>query len=135
MGETRHLSVNGVDRCFHGVDSDRSSPNPMAILNPEKAQRMAEFFGLLGDPNRLRLLSILAIGEQSVGDLAEQLAMSQTAVSHQLRILRNLRLVQSRRQGRHRFYQLLDHHVLILYQAVAEHLDEVPHDIATDQTP
>lgn len=95
------------------------------VLPTEKAQRMAEFFGLLADPNRLRILSVLARNELCVGDLAIALGMSESAVSHQLRTLKSLRLVNYRRQGRHIFYQLLDHHVLALYQSVAEHLDEI----------
>jgi DNA-binding transcriptional ArsR family regulator len=51
--------------------------------------------------------------------------MNESAVSHQLRTLRTLRLVSYRKQGRHVFYQLQDQHVLALYEAVAEHLDEV----------
>jgi len=57
------------------------------ILSMEKAQRMAEFFGVLGDPNRWRILSALALREMSVGELAEAVEMSESAVSHQLRVL------------------------------------------------
>ena len=79
---------------------------------------------LLSDPNRWRILSALAIQEISVGDLAAVVAMSESAVSHQLRILRNSRLVKYRKQGRHVFYSLKDHHILNLYRDVSEHLDE-----------
>jgi DNA-binding transcriptional ArsR family regulator len=85
---------------------------------------MAEFFSLLGDANRLRLLSVLANRELCVCDLAAALSMSESAVSHQLRALRAMRLVSYRKQGRQVFYSLLDRHVLELYNAVAEHLDE-----------
>lgn len=95
------------------------------LLNIQKAQRMAEFFSLLGDANRLRILSLLAEKELCVGDLAAVVEMSESAVSHQLRTLKSMRLVSYRKQGRHVFYRLQDHHVLNLYQAVAEHLDEV----------
>ncbi len=93
-------------------------------LDPQKAQRMADFFGLLADPNRLRILSLLANAELCVGDLAIALDMSDSAVSHQLKTLRALRLVSYRKQGRHVFYQLLDRHVYDLYHTVSEHLDE-----------
>lgn len=93
-------------------------------LAPAKAQRMAEFFGLLADPNRLRILSLLATAELCVGDLAIALEMSDSAVSHQLKTLRSLRLVSHQKRGRHVFYQLQDRHVLDLYQTVSEHLDE-----------
>src|SRR5689334_14063499 len=79
-------------------------------LKLEKAQRMAEFFSLLGDANRLRILSILAVKELCVCDLAATLDMSESAVSHQLRTLRAIRLVSYRKQGRNVFYRLQDHH-------------------------
>jgi DNA-binding transcriptional ArsR family regulator len=94
------------------------------ILSVEKAQIMAEFFAMLGDPNRLRILSILSRQELCVHDLAELVGMSESAVSHQLRVLRTLRLVSYRKSKRRVYYQLLDHHVLELYQSVSEHLDE-----------
>jgi DNA-binding transcriptional ArsR family regulator len=94
------------------------------ILNPDKAQRMAEFFSLLGDPNRLRILSALAVQELCVCDLAAAVKMTESAVSHQLRLLRTMRLVDYRKQGRNVFYRLKDSHVLNLYHEVTEHLDE-----------
>mgnify|MGYP001597610862 CR=1 FL=1 len=106
------------------VDSDRALDIQTQVLSTAKAQRMAEFFSLLGDANRLRLLSVLAKQELCVCDLAATLSMSESAVSHQLRALRAMRLVRYRKVGRQVFYRLLDHHVLELYNAVAEHLDE-----------
>jgi DNA-binding transcriptional ArsR family regulator len=95
------------------------------LLDLEKAQRMAEFFSLLGDPNRLRILSVLAEGELCVCDLANTLQMTESAVSHQLRTLKAIRLVSYQKRGRRVYYSLKDHHVLDLYKSVAEHLDEV----------
>jgi DNA-binding transcriptional ArsR family regulator len=86
---------------------------------------MAEFFSLLGDPNRLRILSVLAEGELCVCDLANTLQMTESAVSHQLRTLKAIRLVSYQKRGRRVDYSLKDHHVLDLYKSVAEHLDEV----------
>ena len=94
------------------------------VLAADKAQQMAEFFSLLGDANRLRILSVLAAQQVCVEDLAAILGMSESAVSHQLRSLKAVRLVGYRKQGRHVYYYLDDHHVLELYQAVADHLDE-----------
>ncbi|WP_397326915.1 ArsR/SmtB family transcription factor [Nostoc sp. FACHB-110] len=85
---------------------------------------MAEFFSFLGDANRLRILSVLAQKELCVSNLATSLDMSESAVSHQLRNLRAMRLVSYRKQGRNVFYRLHDNHIFHLYQAVAEHLDE-----------
>lgn len=96
---------------------------PEILLMPE-AQRMAEFFGVLADPNRLRLLSALANQELCVCDLAAGLKMGESAVSHQLRILRAMRLVKYRKEGRNVYYSLADSHVINLYREVAEHLNE-----------
>lgn len=108
----------------HHIGTEQIQQVQQEILSSEKAQRMAEFFALMADANRLRLLSVLAKREWCVGDLAAAIGMNESAVSHQLKTLRALRLVRYRKQGRHVFYQLQDHHVLSLYQAVAEHLDE-----------
>ncbi|NDJ16750.1 ArsR/SmtB family transcription factor [Myxacorys almedinensis] len=108
----------------HPVDLNNVRHLQQKILDTEKAQRMAEFFSLLGDANRLRILSMLAIQELCVCDLALAVGMSESAVSHQLRALRAMRLVEYRKQGRNVFYSLKDHHVFNLYREVAEHLDE-----------
>ncbi|RMF67945.1 MAG: transcriptional regulator [Cyanobacteria bacterium J069] len=108
----------------HPVDLEHVRQAQRGLLNVEKAQRMAEFFALLGDANRLRIVSALAQQELCVCDLAAVVKMSESAVSHQLRALRSLRLVSYRKQGRNVFYYLKDSHVLNLYREVAEHLDE-----------
>jgi DNA-binding transcriptional ArsR family regulator len=108
----------------HPVDLEHVRQVQRGLLNVEKAQRMAEFFALLGDANRLRIVSALAQQELCVCDLAAVVKMSESAVSHQLRSLRSLRLVSYRKQGRNVFYYLKDSHVLNLYREVAEHLDE-----------
>ncbi|MBF2025220.1 MAG: helix-turn-helix transcriptional regulator [Oscillatoriales cyanobacterium C42_A2020_001] len=108
----------------HPVDLSNVRQLHEELLSQEKAQRMAEFFSLLGDPNRLRILSALAVNELCVCDLAAAVKMTESAVSHQLRTLRSMRLVGYRRQGRNVFYYLKDSHVLNLYREVAEHLDE-----------
>ncbi|WP_017304801.1 ArsR/SmtB family transcription factor [Spirulina subsalsa] len=109
----------------HPLATDHLAELGQGVLDPEKAQRMAEFFSFLGDPNRLRILSLLAQEELCVCDLAIALTMSESAVSHQLRTLRAIRLVRYEKRGRKVFYRLADHHILDLYQAVAEHLDEI----------
>jgi ArsR family transcriptional regulator, lead/cadmium/zinc/bismuth-responsive transcriptional repressor len=93
------------------------------MLTVEKAQRLSEFLGFLADPNRLRIVSILAIQEMCVGDLAAILEMNESAVSHQLRTLRAIRLVNFRKQGRHVFYSLQDHQILNFCQAAIDLMD------------
>lgn len=94
------------------------------VLETDRAQQMADFFGALSDPHRLRLLSALMQQELCVCDLAAVVKMGESAVSHQLRVLRSQRLVKYRRQGRNVYYALADDHVVNLYREVAEHLAE-----------
>ena len=72
-------------------------------------------FKALSDPTRIRIISLLAHTELCVGDLCLVLEMSQPAVSHQLRLLRTLRIVSARKQGRQVFYTLVDEHIHDLY--------------------
>lgn len=106
------------------IESNVFQSIPSEIMTTENSQRMAEFFSFLGDANRLRILSFLATKEFCVSDLAASLEMSESAVSHQWRNSRAMRLVSYRKQGRNVFYRLHDNHIFHLYQAVAEHLDE-----------
>jgi len=124
---TSEIPEDGEDFCCdlpHDSSADSTQRLKQSPLSSEKAERMAEFLGFLADPNRLRILSILAKQEMCVGDLAMSVGMNESAVSHQLRTLRTIRLVSSRKQGRHVFYRLQDDHVFNFYQAVVEHLDE-----------
>lgn len=105
----------------HHPGTDDTAPIPLEV---EDSQRMAEFFGVLSDPTRLRLISLLSVSESCVCDLAENLSVSESAISHQLRALRNARLVRYRKSGRQVFYRLHDHHVFELYKTVREHLAE-----------
>ena len=106
------------------VHLDRVSASKSQILPTTKAQQMAEFFAVLADPNRLRLISALASQELCVCDLAALMKMTESAVSHQLRLLKAMRLVSYRREGRNIYYSLADNHVISLYREVAVHLDE-----------
>ena len=119
---------DGEDLCCeapHPAHSDDANSIPTEILTVEKAQRLSEFLGFLADPNRLRILSILAAQEMCVGDLAALLEMNESAVSHQLRVLRAIRLVNFRKQGRHVFYSLQDRQILDFYQSAIDRLDAV----------
>ncbi len=85
-------------------------------------EAMAAIFKALGDPTRLRmLLTLLAEGEQPVNVLAEKVDLSVSAVSHQLRLLRHLRIVQAERQGRSVIYALDDEHICGLLRQALEH--------------
>lgn len=90
------------------------------------ALRVASIFRVLSDPARLRAVAALAEREMCVHELARQLGMSQPAVSHHLRILRDMRLVSYRRAGRHAFYRLDDDHVRRLLHEALTHASHRP---------
>ena len=87
-------------------------------------EAVAETFRVLGDPTRVRILEALGSGEVCVGDLARQVGLTESAISHQLRLLRTMRLVRVRREGRQAFYAVDDHHILELLHQVRTHVEE-----------
>ena len=93
-------------------------------LDDATAAALAETFKVLGDPTRVRILDALARAEVPVCDLAELLGLTQSAVSHQLRLLRSMRLVRSRRDGRHIYYAVDDDHITKLFKQGLEHVLE-----------
>lgn len=99
----------------------------MMPIEPAALESLTEIFRVLGDPTRLRILAALSQGERCVGDLASQLRVTESAVSHQLRLLRAARLVRTRRDGRMIFYTLHDTHVLTLFEQALRHVQEPAH--------
>jgi DNA-binding transcriptional ArsR family regulator len=95
-----------------------------ALINSDDVADLAETFRTLGDPTRVRILDALSHGELCVCDLAALVRMSESAVSHQLRLLRNLRLVKPRREGRMVFYALDDRHIISLFRQGLRHVQE-----------
>jgi DNA-binding transcriptional ArsR family regulator len=94
------------------------------LVGDRAAAAMAATFSVLGDPTRVRLLDALARRELCVCELAELIGSSDSAVSHQLRLLRSLRLVRSRRSGRMIFYRLDDEHIRQLLDQSRRHIEE-----------
>jgi ArsR family transcriptional regulator, lead/cadmium/zinc/bismuth-responsive transcriptional repressor len=94
------------------------------VISLDRAMDLAELFKTLGDPTRIRIMDALAKEEFCVCDLAELLDLSQSATSHQLRVLRNSNLVKYRRDGKMVYYSLQDNHVQELYRQGLEHIDE-----------
>jgi DNA-binding transcriptional ArsR family regulator len=94
----------------------------MTNLSEHTASHLADLFSTLSDPNRLRIIDSLLNGEQSVGAIATLLDMTESAVSHQLRRLRVMRLVRIRKGGRQVFYSLDDDHVARLFEMGLEHV-------------
>jgi DNA-binding transcriptional ArsR family regulator len=96
----------------------------MSHISRRDVDDLTETFRVLGDPTRVRILDALARTELCVGELARRLDVSESAVSHQLRLLRSRRIVRSRRAGRMMFYALDDRHVLALFRQGLRHVQE-----------
>lgn len=94
------------------------------LLSEASVEALAATFKVLGDPTRVRILDAVYRAELCVGDIAELLGLSESAVSHQLRLLRGLRLVRPRRSGQQIFYSLDDQHIVRLFAQGLEHVEE-----------
>ena len=93
-------------------------------MSPETVAALAETFRVLGDPTRVRILDALAGGELCVCDIASLVGISESAVSHQLRLLRGMRLVRPRRAGRLVYYTVDDQHIIELLRPALTHVEE-----------
>src|SRR4029450_7192859 len=82
---------------------------------------LADTFRILGDPTRVRIVDALAGGQLCVHEISERIGLSESAVSHQLRLMRTMRIVKGRREGRCVYYTLDDQHVLALFQQALRH--------------
>ena len=107
--------VQNKNRVFHAV---KSLPETEAI------DELADFFKIMGDSTRLRLLFSLESGELCASDLANIANMSRSAVSHQLKSLRQAKLVKSRKDGKTVYYSLDDEHVHSILKVAMEHVQE-----------
>jgi ArsR family transcriptional regulator, lead/cadmium/zinc/bismuth-responsive transcriptional repressor len=94
-------------------------------LSAELAQQVAQTFQALSDPTRARIVYALTKGERSVGELATLAAISPSATSHQLKTLRDLRIVKHRRAGTHIYYSVDDAHVSALFREALHHVVHV----------
>jgi len=109
--------------CTDPHDSEKLLAAVQKSLLPEDvASLIAEIFSTLADPVRVRIIGLLAESEMCVGDLCLVLEMTQPAISHHLRILRNLRIVSTRKAGRHVFYTLNDQHIHDIFTLSREHI-------------
>jgi ArsR family transcriptional regulator, lead/cadmium/zinc/bismuth-responsive transcriptional repressor len=115
--------VNGTCE-QHTIDEDRVALVRERMRSDEDFLTLAELFAAMGDPTRVRIVYALAQRELCVCDLAAVLGLSVSAVSHQLRLLRGLRLVKYRREGRLAYYSLDDEHVDTLLRQGLEHVDD-----------
>ena len=106
------------------IDSEKVEKARSAIADDDTLLRMAEIFKAISDPSRVKIIYALLAEELCVCDLSTAVRMSQSAVSHQLRSLRNLRLVKHRRVGQMIYYSLDDEHIETLLAQGLKHVQE-----------
>ncbi len=119
------MEKNGIECC----DAQELHPDLLTIVNEqmppeEELYNLAELFKIFGDSTRIRILFVLFEAEVCVCDLAHALNMTQSAISHQLRILKQNKLVKNRREGKSIFYSLADDHVRTIIAQGLEHIEE-----------
>ena len=107
-----HLDVRGI------------SARRETLLRARTVEALADTFRVLGDPTRVRILDALSGGELCVCDIASLVGISESAASHQLRLLRGMRLVRPRRAGRLVYYAVDDQHILELMKQAMTHVEE-----------
>lgn len=116
--------TNSTDTCdSHIIHKDTINQAKIHLLNDDTALRLSDTFKILGDQTRIKILSLLTENEMCVCDIADTLQMGQSAISHQLRVLRSARLVKFRKDGKEAFYSLDDDHVVSLMNQGLEHIN------------
>ena len=106
------------------LDPRGTAARRQQLMAPRTVEALAETFRVLGDPSRVRIVDALSGGELCVCDIAAVAGISESAVSHQLRLLRGMRLVRPRRAGRQVFYALDDQHIVELLRQALTHVEE-----------
>lgn len=114
MGEKEYIHLN--DETIQRIDAQ--------MLPEEELQDLGEFFKVFGDVTRLKILYVLLCSEMCVYDIATLLGMSQSAISHQLRVLKQMDLVKNRREGKTIFYSLADSHIVTILSQGQDHIEE-----------
>ena len=127
-GATERRSVETQIGIEDGCDSTnvngtRFQGTQERLIDDLTATRLARTFKALSDPSRVRIISALSHSEMCVCDIAKALEMSESAISHQLHTLREMRLVRFRKEGRHVHYTLDDRHIHGLYHQGLEHVE------------
>jgi len=125
MAPRKDLQDIEVDQCDFMFVHEEIVQKVMKVM-PEDGQLsdLAEFFKIFGDSTRIKILYALSQSEMCVCDITNLLQMGQSAISHQLRVLKQMRLVKSRRDGKTVFYSLADGHIETILAQGMEHIDE-----------
>ena len=118
----RRLEVECCDVTYIHEDKVRKSQEMMP--DEERIKELAEFYKVFGDATRVKILYVLLETEMCVCDLAAVLQMTQSAISHQLRVLKQMKLVKNRREGKTVYYSLADGHIQNIISQGMEHIME-----------
>ena len=119
------MAMNDVECCdFYQVHEDVVKAVTAKMPDEDELYDLAEIFKVFGDSTRIKILYVLFESEMCVCDIAQLLNMNQSAISHQLKILKQSRLVKSRMEGKAVFYSLADGHVRTIINQGLEHIEE-----------
>lgn len=119
------MAIHDVECCeAHHRHTDLVRQVNQEMPDEDELYDLAELFKVFGDSTRIRILYVLFEAEVCVCDLAQALNMTQSAISHQLKILKQNKLVKSRREGKSVFYALADEHVRTIIAQGREHIEE-----------
>ena len=119
------LDKNGIERCdYICAHPDIIRAARAALPDEERLYDLAELYKVFGDSTRIKILYVLFEAEMCVCDIAQLLGMNQSAISHQLRVLKDSKLVKNRRDGKTVFYSLADDHVRTILGQGMDHITE-----------
>ena len=119
------MKTNDIERCGYLCVHEHTVEEVLAHMHPEETlYDLAELFKVFGDSTRIRILYALFEAELCVCDIAQLLGLTQSAVSHQLRVLKGAKLVKPRKEGKTVFYSLADDHVRKVIAQGLEHVEE-----------
>jgi DNA-binding transcriptional ArsR family regulator len=116
------IKMNELKNSDKYIKNNKESNN--LKLNDEEYQNLSELFKVFSDKTRLKIINILLENEMCVHNISNNLNMNQSAISHQLKVLKQMRLVKYRREGKEIFYSLIDEHVSLLFEIGLEHIRE-----------
>ena len=120
------MEIHDVEHCeCHEVHKELVEDATRRMPDEDELYDLAELFKVFGDSTRIRILSVLLGTEMCVCDLAEALGMNQSAVSHQLKILKQAKLIKNTRAGKQVYYSLSDAHVSSILSMGLEHIEEM----------
>ncbi len=122
MNKEHVHDVTDIDIC--DVCHHHHPTLPPNLPSDEILYRLADFYKVFGDPTRIRILYALSAGELCVCDIAELLGMTQSAISHQLRVLKQSSLVKFRRDGKTVYYSIADNHISTILAQGLDHVQE-----------